>query len=741
MTVTRNNLRVGRMTMLLLIASAALGGAREAGEHAVRPATPHGAPTMQLSPPAHTNRLIDSTSPYLLQHAHNPVDWYPWGAEALTRARRENRPIFLSIGYSACHWCHVMERESFENEAIAGLLNRHFVAIKVDREERPDLDALYMTAVQMMTGSGGWPMSLFLTPDQQPFYGGTYFPPDDRWGRPGFSTLLKEIARAWAEEPERLRQQASGLTQHLQQSLARVTAGAEGELDAARVVSTARRALAEGYDATWGGFSPAPKFPNVAALSFLLRRARGGGDAEALAMAVGTLQRMARGGMFDQIGGGFHRYSVDNEWLVPHFEKMLYDNARLGGLYAEAYRQTGEVFFARVARQTFDYLLRDMRSAGGAFFSAEDADSEGGEGVFYTWTPAELVAAVGADDAALVTALYGVTLKGNFEGRTILNLHRPPAEVASDAGLSLVALWARVDPIRARLLAVRAQRVRPLRDDKVLTAWNGMAIAGLARAAVMLDEPRYRDAAIEAGNALWQELRRDGRLLRTSREGQAHTLGFLDDYAYLIDGCVSLYESTFDTLWVARAVALADRMVADFQDAAQGGFFYTSAAHERLLSREKPFFDGAIPSANAIAATALLRLHALTGAATYRDAAARTVRLMGAGLKAHPEGFLHLVEALERLQGESLEVVIAGPLDDPGTAALVAEVRRQALPLAAVVQFDPGQGAPAGLAAELTRGRGQVDGHAAAYVCRNHGCLPPVTTAAALSAALAGPAR
>ena len=735
MCLLKNNPRVV-LTALLSVGAVTAGCREPVAPVPESAAVDDGVSLMTSAPHSHTNRLIDSTSPYLLQHAHNPVDWYPWGEEALGRARAEQKPIFLSIGYSACHWCHVMAHESFESETIADLLNAHFISIKVDREERPDLDALYMSAVQAMTGSGGWPMSVFLTPDLEPFYGGTYFPPDDRWGRPGFATVLDQLAAAWQSDPAELTGRAGELTQHLRQTVGRAVRGDEGDVDAAAVIEAAQRELAGSYDAEWGGFAGAPKFPNVAGIAFLLRRGIRGGDSASLEMAGHTLARMARGGMYDHVGGGFHRYSVDGEWLVPHFEKMLYDNARLAGLYADAYRAIGDPFLGRIARQTVDYLLRDMRSDTGGFYSAEDADSEGGEGAFYTWTQAELDTVLGPEDGALIGRVYGVTPDGNFEGRTILHLGRPPDDIARAEGSGPEAFWKRVDPLLSKLRQARSKRPRPLRDDKMLAAWNGMAIAGVARVGVRLGEPPFVAAAVEAGEAVWRELRDGDRLWRSYRDGRAHTLGFLDDYAHVLDGYVSLYEATFDAVWLERATRLADRMVEEFSDREAGGFFYTSEKHERLLYREKPLMDGATPSGNAQAATALLRLHALTGHERHRTAAEGAVRGAGAALKQYPQALLHMVEALERLSGQGVDVLVVGQRALPETQRLLTEVQRSGPGLVALAHVEPGGMTPSGLAPALTEGRELVDGVPTAYVCHGEHCLPPVTSVEALREAL-----
>ena len=591
-------------------------GSSAEGDRAMTPEsnTPRDA---QEEPPAaaHTNRLAKETSPYLLQHAHNPVDWYPWGEEALRRAREENKPIFLSIGYAACHWCHVMERESFEDPATAKILNKHFISIKVDRQQRPDVDEIYMTAVQMMTGRGGWPLSVFLTPDLKPFFGGTYFPPEDLHGMPGFKTVLHRVAEVWREQPDDVVDNAQRMVEALRANVA-PEPSRTGVPDAS-VLFAAAGELREQFDTQWGGFGGAPKFPPSGAIALLLRQYARSGDAMLLYMVTVTLDRMAQGGMYDQLGGGFHRYSVDAMWLVPHFEKMLYDNALLTRVYLEAWQATGREPYREVAAGILDYVIRDMTDARGGFHSAEDADSEGEEGKFYVWQPGEIKAVLGEEDGELFCRYYGVSEEGNFEGHNILTAPRDPASRLGATTLTTEQWRDRLARSRERLLTHRNERVRPGKDDNVLAAWNGMMISALARGYQVLGDRRYLAAAQKAADFVLDEMVRDGRLMRAYR-GTARLPGYLDDYAEMAGGLIDLYEADFDRQWLEAADTLAGKMVADFWDDRDGAFFYTSAAHKNLLVRTKPFQDGAVPSGNSTATIVLLRLSKLLDNAEYR---------------------------------------------------------------------------------------------------------------------------
>ncbi len=668
-----------------------------------------------------TNRLAGETSPYLLQHAHNPVDWYPWGEEALDRARAEDRPILLSIGYSACHWCHVMERESFEDPAIARLMNENFVSIKVDREERPDLDSIYMEAVQAMTGQGGWPMTVFLTPDGAPFYGGTYFPPADRMGMPGFPRVLSSLAHAYRTQREEVLEQAKNLREHLGRSLMGFEAAG---LDAA-VADQAYHGLAQTFDARDGGFGGAPKFPQPMNLEFLLRYHHRTGQAHALDMTLTTLDHMRSGGIYDQLGGGFHRYATDRVWLVPHFEKMLYDNALLARVYLEAYQVTGNEDYRTVVEETLAYVTREMTGPEGGFYSAQDADSEGEEGKFFVWTPSEIEAVVGPDDAPLVRSYYGVTPGGNFEGANILYLPRTAAEVARLHGVSLERVREAVDRARPLLLAERGRRVPPGRDEKILTAWNGLMLRAFAEAARVLDRDDYRETAQRNADFLLGAMYRDGRLLRTYRDGQAKLNGYLEDYASLAAGLLSLYETTFEPRLFAAACALADAMLTHFWDDAEGGFFNTSDDHEVLINRPKDLFDNAVPSGNSMAVEVLLRLSALSGRSLYAERAEATLRGLSGVLARAPGGFGRLLCALELVLAGQTEVAIAGEPGDAETEALLAALHHAYRPNTVTALTRPGA-VEAGVA--LLEGRERIDGHAAAYACRNFACRRPVTS-------------
>lgn len=655
-----------------------------------------------MSQPTHTNRLATALSPYLRQHAHNPVDWYPWGEEALAKARDGQRPIFLSIGYSACHWCHVMERESFENPEIAALLNRHFVPIKVDREERPDLDRVYMKAVQLLTGRGGWPMSVFLTPDLRPFYGGTYFPPEDRYGMPGFRRIVTELGRLWQEDRQRLLEGATELTSHLVR---------EVPLDPRTLnrspIALAIRDLAGEFDETHGGFGAAPKFPPTGTIELLFREHARTGHEALLQMAVRTLDGMAQGGLFDQLGGGFHRYSVDDQWLVPHFEKMLYDNALLAPLYLSAWQITGEARFREVARATLDFVLRDLADAGGGFHSTLDADSEGVEGKYYVWTAAEIAQTLSPEEVSLFCAAYGVTAKGNFEGRNILHQPKPLTEAEAD----------RLVGCRERLLALRGQRVPPHRDDKVLTAWNGLMISALAQGYRVLGEARYRQAAERAAAFFLDTMRAPGELYRVYRDGQRTTPGFLDDYAYLADGLLDLFAATGEERWFVAADELSREMVQKF--GGSQGLFYTAAAPD-VIVRERCFLDEALPSPNAVAAKVLLRLAALTDDPERRQQGEGAIAAAIAFGERFPTALTHTWCVLDHCLAPPTELVVVGDPAQPDCQALLAVANRTYLPNLALV---PPTTAPL----PLLSGRFPVDGRATAYYCHDHACSPPIT--------------
>jgi uncharacterized protein YyaL (SSP411 family) len=606
-----------------------------------------------------SNRLATETSPYLLQHAGNPVDWYPWGPEAIERAKREGQPIFLSIGYSACHWCHVMEHESFESDTIARLMNDNFVCVKVDREERPDLDQIYMNAVQLMTGRGGWPMSVFLTPDLKPFYGGTYWPPQSRMGMPGFDQVLTAVADAWRNRRQQAVDQAETLVEHMRGAAAPAVASATLSLE---FIERAVRVLERSFDPVHGGFGAAPKFPHPMDLRLLLNAWRRRHDENVLRLVTHTLDKMAAGGMYDQLGGGFHRYSVDERWLVPHFEKMLYDNALLVPTYVDAFRATGKAEYAQVAREICDYVLREMTDAGGGFFSTQDADSEGVEGKFFVWTPDEVAGVLGQSAAETFCRYFDVTPEGNFEhGQSILNRPKTLAQFAALVGRDETELAAELASDRVKLLAVRDQRVHPGLDDKVLVAWNGLMIEALCEAADALDETRYLAAAQRCASFLLANMRRDdGRLLHTWRKGVARLDAYLDDYASLTAALVRLYQSDFDEHWIDAVVELSELMLRLFEDPDAGGFFYTASDHEELLTRQKDYFDNAVPSGNSLAALALLRLGKLTGRGDVSIAAERTLKAASGVMEQASRAAGQMLLALDFYLGPTPEIVILG---------------------------------------------------------------------------------
>jgi uncharacterized protein YyaL (SSP411 family) len=678
----------------------------------------------------HTNRLIRETSPYLLQHARNPVDWYPWGPEALEVARRENKPILLSIGYSACHWCHVMERESFEDERIAALMNEHFVCIKVDREERPDLDHIYMSAVQMLTGHGGWPLTVFLTPAGEPFFGGTYFPPVDRHGIAGFPRVLLGVAEAYRQKQDQVRQSVAQILGGLQEG-ERVETSSQGI--PADLPLAAARALTRYYDEEHGGIGQAPKFPNTMVFSLFLRAWDMTGDRGFLDKVVHTLRKMAAGGMYDQIGGGFHRYSVDARWLVPHFEKMLYDNALLARLYLEGFQATGDPDFARVVRETLDYVLREMTHPEGGFFAAQDADSEGVEGKFFVWTPADVEAAVGSEHAEIVRRFYDVTPEGNFEQKNILNRTLDLEQIGRLFGKSPEDVAAILATARTRLLEARSQRVAPARDEKILTSWNALMIGAFAEAYKVLGDVAYREAAERAVGFVERALLRDGRLLRTWTAGEAKLDAYLDDYAFLVNALLDLYEATADPALVSRAAALGGVILDRFEDREHGGFFFTGVGHEALVHRPKPVFDGSIPSGNSAAAQGLLRLFHYVGDSRFLTSAERALSVFAAGMAKNPFGFGHMLSVADFYLRKPREIVIVGELHDPSTRDLLRRVHAGYVPNKTIVVADPAR--PDRL--PIAQQKAQLDGRVTAYVCHGYTCSTPVTTWQALEPLLA----
>ena len=682
------------------------------------------------------NRLAAEGSPYLRQHGYNPVDWYPWGEEALKKARELDRPIFLSVGYSSCHWCHVMERESFEREDIARIMNEHFINVKVDREERPDIDSVYMTAVQQMTGQGGWPMSVFLTPDLKPFFGGTYFPPDARFGRIGFPDLLLKISEIYRTRRDEVDKTAGELAVHL--------AGAEpdaggSELPGREALAAATAYAKRSFDPQHGGFGPAPKFPRSIEIMNLLRAYARTDDAEALRMAEKTLEAMAAGGMNDQIGGGFHRYSTDERWLVPHFEKMLYDNALLARAYLEAYLITGKSGYAETCRRTLDYVLREMTSPEGGFYSATDADSEGEEGKFFVWSPEDVEAVVGKEDSRIVCERFGITVGGNFEhGKSVVHAARSDEEVARSLGLDPERVRGVVARGRQMLYEARESREKPFRDDKVLASWNGLMISALARAAQVFEREDYAEGARRAAGLVLEKLGPGGRLHRVWKDGVARVPGYLDDHAYLSEALVDLWETTFEPRWLAEAKSLGGQIIDGFLDRSAGGLFYTASWHETLIVRKKDPFDGATPSAAGVAALTFLRLAALTGEARWRATGEGILRSVGGLVERAPMVFGYTLLALDFHLHPPAEIAIVGDLDAPPARDLLRTARRRLLPNRVVAAASSSLPEEARRAAPLLEGKESVGGSPAAYVCRDFSCKAPVTDPAALEALLAG---
>ena len=666
------------------------------------------------------NHLQNETSPYLLQHVDNPVDWYPWGPEAMLLAEEQDKPILLSIGYAACHWCHVMAHESFEDEATAAQMNADFVNVKVDREERPDIDSIYMQAVNAMIGRGGWPMTVFLTPDGKPFYAGTYFPNEPRHGMPSFRQILTGVTEAWNKDRENVLESAGQVAQQLQ---ALSDVGLDAQALDAEVFRSAVRGLSQRFDPSWGGFGDAPKFPQAMTIEFLLREFVRDRSSKALEMAEVTLRKMAQGGMYDQIGGGFARYSVDHRWLVPHFEKMLYDNAQLARVYLHAWQVTGDELYLRVSVETLDYVLLEMRNEAGGFYSSQDADSEGVEGKFYVWSADQIREALG-EDAEMFMRIYGVSDEGNWEGQNILNLHLDPEALATQLGMDAGRLAARMAAARNKLYEIRSRRIWPGLDDKMLTSWNGLMLAAFAEAGRAFERPDYLEAAKANAEFLHRTMRREsGRLFRTWKAGADPKYNaYLEDYAFLADGLLALYEATFETRWLDWARELGDLMLDHFGDTHNGGFFDTSDDHEQLIHRPKDLQDNAVPSASSMAATVLLRLSLLTGNGDYWQVAERSVATMGKFMGQYPSGFAQWLNACSFIVAEPREIALVGS-------------QEQLRPLLAVVRagYRPFQVIAAGVADDetpvpLLENRAQIDGKGTAYVCRQFLCQAPVTS-------------
>lgn len=676
------------------------------------------------------NRLANETSLYLRQHAANPVDWYPWGPAALAKSKQEQKPIFLSVGYSACHWCHVMEHESFEDPKVAAILNEHFVCIKVDREERPDIDAIYMNAVQALNhGQGGWPMSVWLTPELEPFYAGTYYPPRDQHGRPAFGRLLLALAEAWRDRRGDVTRTAGQVTEFLRQA---------EQLPIQEVELTSNlfdgfvRSARHIHDADHGGFGSAPKFPHALELRLLLRLWKRTGDAELLDIVRRSLDHMARGGIFDQLAGGFHRYSTDAHWLVPHFEKMLYDNALLSVTYLDAFQATGEPFYREVTERILDYVVREMTDPAGPFYATQDADSEGEEGKFYVWSKSEIDSILGPE-SDLFCSVYGVTSYGNWEGHTILCRSKSDEQDARLLGTSVDELKSKLTVAQQKLLTIRDQRVKPARDEKIITAWNGLMIAAFARAGAILDRPDYVIAAARAAQYLWEHLRStDGRLFRTAAVGKpAHLAACLEDYAALIDANVTLYEATFDEAWLARAQELAATKVDQFEDHGAGGFFTTGHHHESLLVRLKDQHDGSTPSGNGLAVTALVRLAEYTGEPKWRDAAERGLRAFRGLMAERPFSVAQMLTAFDLYVGPIEQVGIVGDPRDSDTQRVIQAARQPFAPLRLVAQKRSG----AETVVPWLRDKPKSD-VVTTYVCRDCICAAPLAGVDVASTAL-----
>ena len=674
----------------------------------------------------YSNRLAHESSPYLLQHMENPVDWYPWGEEAFELARKEDKPIFLSIGYATCHWCHVMAHESFEDEEVARILNQHFVSIKVDREERPDIDHIYMSVCQAMTGRGGWPLTIFMTAEAKPFFAGTYFPKSERMGMPGLIAILEQIQTMWQNEREKLLDAGEKVTDHVRHkpgSQKKSPVLGKGTLNAGF------EQLRENFDPNYGGFGSSPKFPTPHQLTYLLRWYKRSGDTKALSMVEKTLQAMRYGGIYDQLGFGFHRYSVDEKWLVPHFEKMLYDQALLAMAYSEAYQVTGNALFEQTAKEIFTYVLRDMTDQQGGFYSAEDADSEGEEGLFYIWTPEAIKGHLGTDIGGLFCRFYDIQKGGNFEhGTSIPNIPVSPAKFAASEGISQSELEDILENARQELFNVRDKRVHPLKDDKILTSWNGLMIAAFAKGYQVFGDRTYAEAAKDAAAFVLKSLKSsDGRLLRRYRKGDAAYPGYLDDYAFLVWGLIELYEATFEIRWFEEALALNKDMMEIFWDGTEGGLFFTGRGNEALITRSKEIYDGAIPSGNSVAAQNLMRLGRMTGDVDLEQKAEELTKAFSSQVNTYAVGYTHLLAALDFMIGPGREIVIATD-DIRKTQEIIASIRKWFFPNKVVLLKQ--QGMPGDRLSALSpfvAAMAPVDGQPTVYVCEHYACKSPIT--------------
>ena len=688
---------------------------------------------MSSTESSHQNRLAREKSPYLLQHAANPVDWYRWGEEGFAKARAENKPIFLSIGYSTCHWCHVMAYESFEDAEVGRLLNEYFVSIKVDREERPDIDGVYMQVCQMLTGSGGWPLTIMMTPEKKPFFAGMYFPKTSRFGRIGIVELVKQAGELWRQDPEKVLESANQITA----ALGQVQQDTRGDDLAVGVLEKAYQELAGRFDENYGGFGRAPKFPTPHNLNFLLRYGRRSGEGKAPAMVEKTLQEMRQGGIYDHVGFGFHRYSTDDKWRLPHFEKMLYDQALLAMAYLETYQVTHKEMYARTAREIFTYVLRDMTDAGGGFYSAEDADSEGVEGKFYLWTAEEINQVLGEEDGALITRVFSVEAGGNFSeevggektGGNILYGQKPIERLAAEENVSGEELRYRLEVAREKLFAIREKRVHPSKDDKVLTDWNGLMIVALAQGGRVLGEKSYTEAAIKSADFILHNMVDGaGRLQHRWRQGEASLPGHLDDYAFLVWGLLELYETTFEVRYLQKANNLNRDMLEYFWDEAAGGFYFTADDSEKLLVRRKDFYDGALPSGNSVALMNLLRLGRITMNTELEEKAAALVRAFSKQVNAMPSAYTHLMMGVDFAFGPALEIVVVGESGREDTEAMVQAISQAFIPNK-VVLLRPGGYAESEIMilAPFIREQKGLDGKATAYICQDYSCLQPTT--------------
>lgn len=671
--------------------------------------------------PKYTNRLIHETSPYLKQHAHNPVDWYPWGGEALKESREKDKPILLSIGYSACHWCHVMEHESFENEAIARLMNENFVCIKVDREERPDLDDIYMKAVQLMTGQGGWPMTTFLTPDGEPFYGGTYYPPEDRGGMPGFPRVLESVAHAYRARKEEVKKNARELTQSVRAS---EMLRPSKDILARQLVKNGARALLRFHDPVNGGFGNAPKFPHALDLMLLLRAHRLTQDEAFLSCVELTLRKMAEGGVYDQLGGGFHRYSVDEQWFIPHFEKMLYDNALLTRAYLETFQVTGRGFYKDMAEDILRYVMREMTHEEGGFYSAQDADSEGEEGKFFAWTPAAIKKILGEKDGEFFCRVFDVENFGNFEhGTSVLRLKEPLELLAHRENVLFTEFNEKIMRLKEKLFAEREKRVKPGLDDKILTSWNGLMLSAFSLAYQVLGDETYLKTAEKCARFFKDKMMREGKLLHTYKEGQAKLNAYLDDYTFLTAGFLDLYEACYDITWLEQARALAEKTSMLFWDNEKDGLFFTSHDHEKLIARQKNFIDNVVPSGNSVAALNFLRLWCYTGNDTFYNKAQNTLRLFHDLMQNSPSACALMLCALDFYLEPPKEVVVAGKSNDEQTQSMLKELRKRFLPNKVTAVADDEM---SGSAFALLKGKTPLNRKPTAYICTGGTCKNPV---------------